>query len=400
MKVVLGLDSWFPQVDGVTNTLVNIDKYLKGYAESIVVAPSYGKKLDKEGEGKYCKNVFHNKSVEAPLSGFRNSLPYSDKKLIAMLDGFKPDILHANSPFAISRCFYKYGKKHHIPVVYTFHTKFKDDILRLTHSRFITWCAMKVVMRNINRADYVWAVSNHAAQTLREYGYKGNIRIMYNASDMKPDDIEDLADENQILKDIPKGVPVFMFSGRVVSNKNIEFSVRVVAELKKRDIDCRFVIVGRGDDERRLKKLCKKLGVEDKVIFVGYVLDRRLLSCYYARADLFLMPSTFDTYGLVVAEAAACGTPTLAAVRSSAAELIEDGVSGYTEELDVNKWADKIEDILTSPLKEKVAENCRKTAVGWDERTKEIAAAYKEVIEEFNDGKASEGSKGANYKAY
>ena len=181
MKVVLGLDSWFPQVDGVTNTLVNIDKYLKGYAQSIVVAPSYGKKLDKEGEDKYCKNVFHNKSIEAPLSGFRNSMPYSDKKLLAMLDGFKPDILHANSPFAISRCFYKYGKKHHIPVIYTFHTKFKDDILRLTHSRLITWCAMKIVMRNINRADYVWAVSNHASQTLREYGYKGNIRIMYNA---------------------------------------------------------------------------------------------------------------------------------------------------------------------------------------------------------------------------
>ncbi|MGN0805030.1 MAG: glycosyltransferase [Candidatus Coproplasma sp.] len=390
MKVVLGLDSWFPQVDGVTNTLVNIDKYLKDYAESIVVAPSYGKKLDKEGEDKYCKNVFHNKSIEAPLSGFRNSMPYSDKKLLAMLDGFKPDILHANSPFAISRCFYKYGKKHHIPVVYTFHTKFKDDILRLTHSRLITWCAMKFVMRNINRADYVWAVSNHASQTLREYGYKGNIRIMYNASDMKPDNIEGLSSDSecQILKDIPKGVPVFMFSGRIVKNKNIEFSIRVVALLKARRRDCRFVIVGRGEEENKLKKLCRKLGVEDKVIFAGYVLDRKILSQYYARADLFLMPSTFDTYGLVVAEAGACATPTLAPKYSSSAEIIEDGVSGYIEELDENKWADKIEEILDSPLRQTVAQTCKKMSVGWDERTKEILSAYKEVIKDFNGAKA------------
>ncbi len=381
-RIVLGIDCWYPQVDGVTNVVHNYQKGLEKENECVTVAPSYGTKLDSEGEEVYCKGVFRNRSLKVPFLGYRNSTPGKDQKLKKMLDGFKPDVLHAHSPFAISKFFYKYGKKNGIPVVYTFHSKFEDDIYRITHSRLVTSIVMKVIMRNINRMDYVWAVSGYAAQALHDYGYDGNVKVVPNATDMS---VIGQERRNELARRIdeeygfsPNDV-IFLYVGRVVKVKNLQFSFDVVAELKRRGFDCKFLIVG-GEDIKEHKAMVEKCGIEDRVIFTGCAFDREKLSAYYARANLFLMPSTFDTYGLVVVEAAACGTPTLAAARSCSAEMIENGKTGYVEELEVPLWVDRIEKIFRG---EEPCGDCSSLAVGWEERMEEVRAAYEEVIEDY-----------------
>ena len=110
--VVLGIDAWYPQVDGVTNVVANYRTELeKKDWNCAIVAPSYGKKRDKQGEEEYCGEVFHNRSLAVPFLSFRNSTPGTDVKLKKYLDELKPDILHAHSPFAICAYFVRYAKK-------------------------------------------------------------------------------------------------------------------------------------------------------------------------------------------------------------------------------------------------------------------------------------------------
>lgn len=382
-KIALGIDSWYPQVDGATNVVANYHTALAAENECVLIAPSYGEKLDAEGERVYHKDVFHNKSHKFPIINYRNSMPYSDKKLRKTLDEMQPDLLHAHSPFAICRCFHKYGKKHRIPVVYTFHTKFKDDMLNVTHSRLLTFVAMKYLMHNINHADYVWAVSDHAAQVLHSYGYKKNVRVMPNATEMPVATDEErkrLCDEFNRQNGFLPDEKVLLYVGRVVAVKNLEFSFSVMAELKRRGIACKFVVVGTGEMEKHQKMVAEK-DVEDRVIFAGPVIDKQLLRHYYSRADLFLMPSTFDTYGLVVAEAAACGTPSLVAENSSAEEIVSNGVTGYVEKLDVSAWADRITKIFAK--QETLSGRCCDVAVSWKDRITEVNAAYDEIVTDF-----------------
>ena len=384
-KIILGIDSWYPLVDGGTNVVLNYDKLLNKINKSIVIAPSFGKEADKEGEEKYHKNVFHTKSDKMAFGNFYSATPWRDKNLKKYLNEYKPDVMHIHSPFYMMRFFTRYGKKHKIPVIYTFHTKFKDDIFRFTHSHFLTALTMIFVMYNINRVDYVWAVSKHAADVLRSYGYKKPIRIVYNSTDMHKVVDEEI---NQLAKVINKryrispNEKILLYIGRIVKNKNIDFSLKVIKELKNRNVKCKFLLVGKGDIDR-YRKLVKKLEIEDCVQFVGPVYDRKLIGAFYSRAHLFMLPSNFDMHSLVPLEAAAYKTPTIAPTKTSFDETIENNRTGYLRDLDVKLWADCIQQSFTDDLYKQIKKNCQELVVNWDSRTEEIDHLYDEVIADY-----------------
>ncbi len=383
--VILGIDGWYPQVDGVTNVVKSYREHLEGEYDCEIVAPSYGKREDAEGEKQYCGNVFHNRSLAVPFIKFRNSVPGHDGRLKKFLNEKKPALLHAHSPFAICALFARYGRKHGIPVVFTFHTKFKDEFMRVTRSRLATAIMMSVIMRNIRRVDYVWAVSQSSANTLRGYGFKGDIKVMRNGTDfpaVRRGEREALAARVRAKYGISPGERVFMYAGRVVSVKNLGFSFGVTAELKRRGFACRFFVVGGGDELEEHKRLAAKLGVGGEVVFTGFVGDREELRAYYACADLFLLPSVFDNAPLVIHEAAAMGTPALVPAGSSAAEIITDGVDGCSEKLDAALWADRIERLFSDGSYEAVRKGCASLAYTWDDALREVRAEYARIISE------------------
>ena len=93
--------------------------------------------------------------------------------------------------------------------------------------------------------------------------------------------------------------------------------------------DFRMVFIGKGPDKELMEDKARTLGLEKRCIFVGPVYDREALRAWNTRADLFLFPSTFDTNGLVVREAAACGLGCVLIRGSCAAEGITDGRNGF-----------------------------------------------------------------------
>ncbi len=153
--------------------------------------------------------------------------------------------------------------------------------------------------------------------------------------------------------DIEDG-PLLLFVGRIQPLKGVDIAVQALAELP--DPRARLMIVGgasglEGSDEVvRIEALIENLGLEDRVLFVPPQ-PHYALSTYYRAADVVVMPSRSESFGLVALEAAACGRPVVAAAVGGLRTLVDDGVTGYLlEERDPAAYADRIARILEDPV--------------------------------------------------
>ena len=349
--------------------------------ESEVVVPKFPKYEDNQPF-----TVYRVKSMKGP-EGDRCPLPKFDRKLKKWLKNNKVDVIHIHSPFTMCGFFAKYGKKHNIPTVFTFHTKFHEDFNRLLPKPFRK-IAMKYIMNNINKVDHVLTVSNGAGDCLREYGYTKKIDVIRNGTDLAySKQAEQLQEEVSKRFNLNTNETVFLSVGRIVENKKLSFALKVMAKLKESGLKFKYLIVGSGAYEEELKKQAKQLGLvgdgKDFVIFTGKIMDRTFLSAIYLRADLFVFPSTFDTASLAPIEAAAMKLPTIMNKGCSTAEIITDKVNGLLPVEEIQAWADTILEAAKSgklkTLKEPAYKQVYKT---WDTVASEVLEFYKKIIEE------------------
>ena len=119
--------------------------------------------------------------------------------------------------------------------------------------------------------------------------------------------------------------------GRIEPLKGLDLLVQAMSMLNDLD-DTRLVIVGgrpeRDDELNRLESIAAELGVADKTTFAGAVKQTEL-PAYYSAADVFVMPSYYESFGLVALEAMACGTPVIAARVGGLKSFITSGETGY-----------------------------------------------------------------------
>jgi len=345
MKVALLNDSFPPIIDGVANVVLNYAKVMtdEELAEVMVCTPEY----PDTDYSVYPYRVVPYQSFDTTriAMGYRTGNPFDIRELHDMA-AFEADIIHTHCPVASTYIARMLRAKTGAPVVFTYHTKFDEDIARTVKGELLQKETGRVLARNIEACDEVWVVSEGAGQNLCSLGYQGDYRVMNNGVDFSKGRVDD----EQVAAvtagyDLPEGVPVFLFVGRIIEYKGIPVILDAMSILNEAGLDYRMVIIGGGADYDKYTSYAAKkglmgTGVSGKVIFTGPIRDRDVLRAWNTRADLFLFPSTFDTNGIVVREAAACGLASVLIKGSCAAEGVTDDRNGFLIEKNASDLAD------------------------------------------------------------
>jgi len=384
IKICELCDAYYPAVDGVVNVVKNYSKELNKISECKACVPSAGKKSGYVDNEEF--EIFRCRSMSAP-EGYRNALPFLDGKLKKKLYAEKFDIVHTHSPFGMGRLALKIARKNGIPVVATLHTQYKQDFERsLKGFKPLVNFMMRYIMKVYNKADSVWTVSNVSCDVLRSYGYKGDIKVIRNGTDLfYPENAEELKNKIDERHGLKGQKNVFAFVGRMAMYKNLKLLCDSLKIAKDAGCDFKMLFVGGGFDLPELKEYAKSVGIEDKCIFTGPVKERSELQAYYVRSDLVLFPSTFDTSSIVGIEAAAHKVACVMINGCGTAEALTDGVDGFLTEETAESFGAKIIELCANPeLMKKAGELAYKNIYrSWGDVAREVYENYQKVIEEY-----------------
>ena len=385
MNICLLNDSFPPFIDGVANAVTNYANILtdNGHTAS-VVTPSNPKADD---------SAFRFPVLRYPslptnkLVGYRSGYPFSPETIKNLLE-LETNVIHSHCPFVSSLMARSLRSVIDAPLIFTYHTKFDIDIQNYVKGKVLQDTVLKILVQNISASDDVWVVSRGAGENLRSIGYQGDYIVMPNGVDCprgRVDEAKAIALRKSLTED---GVPVFLYVGRMMWYKNLQFTLDALKNLKQSGFKFKMVFVGGGVDFKEIKKYAESNGLSDCCVFAGPIYDRELLRTYYCASDLFLFPSTYDTNGLVVREAAACGLPSILIEGSCAAEDVTDGRNGFTVKENNEDFCRALKALGENPdlLKTVGLSAMDELYLSWEDAVCNATRRYETVLERYRAG--------------
>lgn len=302
-----------------------------------------------------------------------------DPAFLARITKISFKIVHAHCPFASGLAALRIARLQKIPLVATFHSKYRDDF-----ERVLPKAAVELVMKGIvdfyEKADLVWVPQESVKEVIRDYGYKGEVEVMDNGSDLVADYPESFFAEARRRVGVGPDEFVLLFVGQHIWEKNPRLIIEALALLP--DLPFRMFFAGNGYAAHAMRQLVSEKGLDDKVTFLGTIMDRRRLTDYYAAADLFLFPSLYDNAPLVVREAAALHTPAVMARGSTASAILTDGYNGFLTDNDAGALAALLRKLAADPgLVRKAGDAASRTIVrSWEDCVDEVLRRYNELL--------------------
>lgn len=178
-----------------------------------------------------------------------------------------------------------------------------------------------------------------------------------------------------------KAGKTLLFMGGLKRRKNISFLLKVMSKIN--DPSFKLIICGQGSLYYALVKQARELKITKRVIFSGFIREKEKTD-YYNLADIFVMPSLKEGFGLSVLEAAACGVPSVASNISSLKEIVLDSRTGYLAKVnDINDWKTKIEKLLEDDqLRKRMGQSAQEFSqnFSWGKTAKQQIKIYESLI--------------------
>ncbi len=222
------------------------------------------------------------------------------------------------------------NKQHQLPHIASFHTLGEAKIRALPGEREST-LRIRSEKKILKQADQVVAMSDHDRRNMIDYYAASPSKIQVIPCGV---DMDSFKPSNKARARAELGISdskVLLYVGRVQPLKGPDLLLRSIACMEDRR-DLRLLVVGgdrEGDEEvNRLRSLAEDLGIVNMVTFFGIV-EQPTLPLFYNAADLCIVPSHYESFGLVAVESLACGTPVIASRVGGLAETVKDGINGY-----------------------------------------------------------------------
>ena len=360
-----------PIMDGVSICVQNYAHWLqKKVGDVTVVTPS----VSGADYSAYDYKVFDYFSVPVPtrhpyVSGLAGIDPVYHAKIAK--NRFR--IIHAHTPFSAGNAALHVAHQQGIPLVATFHSKYRDDFEKVL-PRPVVNMMIRSIIRFFEQADMVWVPQESVIDVIREYGFKGHVEAMDNGSDLVADYPEKVFVEARQRLGVAPEEFVMLYVGQHVWQKNPQLTIEALSRLE--DVPFRMFFVGDGYAAEGMKHMVSEKGLDGKVTFVGPVSEREKIVDYYAAADLFVFPSLYDNAPLVVREAAALHTSAVMARGATASTIIRDGENGFLTDNDPDKLAELLRKLIHDP------ERVRRAGV---QASRTIVRSWEDCLEEVID---------------
>jgi len=304
-------------------------------------------------------------TLDLNVPSFTEVLAYVEREL--------PDVVHVATPGPVGLSGLAAAKALALPVVGSYHTEFGLQALRLTQDVLVSEALDHFVEWFYRQCSIVLGPTKAVAAALERKGLEGRTAVWGRGVDAT---LFTPAHRDESVRGelIGGGELLALYVGRVSSDKRVEVLLKAAERLERTAPGVRFVVAGDGPARELLA-----MEAPPSVRFVGE-LHGRDLARLYASSDVFCFPSTTDTFGQVILEAAASGLPIVAAAAGGALELVQDGETGLlVQPDDADELAEAVALLARHPHRRAVlAAAARTTALEhtWERSLAELRAAY------------------------
>ncbi len=336
MRILITSDWYYPTINGVVRSVLNLRKKLMEMGHDVRVLTleqRKGQAADLEQEENQGVYFFRSFSVNRIYPQARVLKKY-DRKMIQQIADWHPDVIHTQCEFSsfllAERVVAKLGN---VPVVHTYHTVYED----YTHYFSPSAKLGKMMVRRMTRllmakVDGVIAPTEKVTDMLKEYGVKCPVYTI-------PSGIDTRRYEQQIAENrraeirqsygIPEDATVLAFVGRMAKEKNVPELISYTEQALGESLY--LLLVGGGPLLEDIQKLVQKSPKADYIRFTGMV-SPDVVQEYYQTGDIFTSASTSETQGLTYIEALANGLPALCRKDECLDDVIIEGENGFQYE--------------------------------------------------------------------
>lgn len=367
MKIAMMTNNYKPFVGGVPVSIERLAEGLRALGNQVTVfAPTYPGQEEEDGVLRY-------RSMKKRLSGDVVLPNFLDKNIAKAFQQESFDLIHVHHPMMIGYTALYLGRKHNIPVVFTYHTRYeqylhylkpfqrleessaaqsnlflrdfervllqysKEDLLP-AHNRLFT-----------NHCSTVFAPTPTMKDYLRAQGTLSRIEVL--PTGLAPEEYQACPEEAARLRRTYGGGKTHLFCtvSRLEKEKNLDFMLLGLFQYKQvYGGDFRLLVIGDGTQRQDLEDMANTLGLQDNVTFVGRVPHEKL-KAYYQACDLFLFTSKSETQGIVLLEGMAAALPVVALEATGVCDVVVNGENGYMCPEDTRFWAGHIQKALADP---------------------------------------------------
>ncbi|EEM14870.1 MULTISPECIES: glycosyltransferase family 4 protein [Bacillus] len=375
MRVAIFTDTFTPQVNGVANTLDRLTLYFqKQNIAYSVFAPQH------TAEDDFVANVNKMRSIPLKILYPECRFAFPTPRIKRELLNFQPDIIHVATPFNMGLCGMYYAKKLNIPLVGSYHTDF-DSYLQYYKIEFFSnmlWNYLKWFHSSMQKN---FVPSPETLQQLTQKGFR-NLYIWGRGVDCSL--FHQSYNKDLFRKKYNITAPyILSYIGRIAPEKDIEtLRTLIHTTIKERKDNIHWLIAGDGPLAEELRET-----LPANVTFTGYLQEENLAEAY-ACSDLMVFPSATETFGNVVLESLACGTPVVGANSGGVKNIITDGKTGFLcEPKNSNSFLSSIYQLLNNEEMRKqmgIAARFYATTQSWDEIFHGLYMQYEEVLHQNN----------------
>ena len=327
-------------------------------------------------------NVWHPRCVTFPRAWFFASsgqrMYEGIKDVVSKIyKEFQFDLIHAHVALPDGFAGMKIAQKYKKPLIVTIHgqdfqqTLFKNKKCKKNIEKVINFSARTIV------------VSKKLKKIGEKYLQVNNDKIIVVPNGINTNDIHTKTNKN--FQEY-KGKKIILSVSHLIKTKGIDLNLKAISKLKQKYPYIIYLIIGEGEEKKKLKKLVSELNLQDRVIFIGEVSHYKVME-YMAVCDIFSLPSWNEGFGVVYIEAMAQGKPVIGCQEEGIEDFVEDGKTGLlVKPKDVDSLDKAMDYLLSNPDEAKaMGERARKLVLEnytWEKNAEKTIETYNQALNE------------------